>query len=299
MNGVLVVDKERGPTSHDIVARVRRVLGTRSVGHAGTLDPRATGALVIAVGEATKLVAYLTADDKSYEAEVTVGVETDSLDADGAIVRRCAVPAGLTVELVERASRQFVGRRLQRAPLISAIKVAGRPLHARVRRGEAPEAPEREVELRALRVISVAGERIRLDVECGKGFYVRALARDLGEALHSCAHLSSLRRVRSGTFDLGRAVASADLEAYGADALRRHMVPLRQAWDLRAAAVLTEDGVRLARHGRLIGLDAIIGAPPDPETPGVVGLFDSAGPMVAIAKWEGLELRVVRGILDA
>ncbi|MGB9339614.1 MAG: tRNA pseudouridine(55) synthase TruB, partial [Polyangiales bacterium] len=146
MNGVLIVDKPAGCTSHDVVQRVRKAIGQRSVGHAGTLDPLATGVLVVALGEGTKLVSHLQRDDKRYEVSIALGAETDSLDADGEIVRTAEVPA-LDRETVEKALATFIGRHPQEAPKLSAIKVGGTPLHRRMRRGEEVEAPVREVEL--------------------------------------------------------------------------------------------------------------------------------------------------------
>ncbi|MBW2404697.1 MAG: tRNA pseudouridine(55) synthase TruB, partial [Deltaproteobacteria bacterium] len=146
MNGLLIVDKPAGCTSHDVVRRVRKALGQRSVGHAGTLDPLATGVLVVAVGEGTKLVSHLQSDDKRYEVTIALGAETDSLDADGEVTETAKVPP-LDSAMVERALLPFIGRHRQEAPKLSAIKLGGTPLHRRVRRGEDVEAPVREVEL--------------------------------------------------------------------------------------------------------------------------------------------------------
>ncbi|MCA9529246.1 MAG: tRNA pseudouridine(55) synthase TruB, partial [Myxococcales bacterium] len=213
MNGVLVVDKPAGPTSHDIVARARRALGTRRVGHAGTLDPMATGVLVLAIGEGTKLVPYLTAADKRYVATVRLGSSTTTLDAEGTVDAEAPVPSGLSVADVERAAERFAGGYAQRVPAVSAVKVEGRRLHERVRRGEVVDAPVREVALRALEVRRVSGADVELALECGKGFYVRAFARDLASALGTVGHLVALRRTRSGAFDVRDAVPAAWLEA--------------------------------------------------------------------------------------
>ncbi|MCZ7683091.1 MAG: tRNA pseudouridine(55) synthase TruB, partial [Sandaracinaceae bacterium] len=190
---------------------MRRALGTRAVGHAGTLDPMATGVLVVAVGEGTKLVRWLTSDDKAYRATVALGAETDTLDAEGTVVERAAVPA-LSVERVRDAARAFTGTFLQRAPAFSAIKVGGRPLHERARRGEAVEPPEREVTVHRLEVIEASADRVELELEVSKGFYVRSLARDLARSLGTRGHLGALRRLRSGAFDLRGALAGEVLE---------------------------------------------------------------------------------------
>jgi len=228
-HGVLIVDKPQGPTSHDIVARVRRALGTKAVGHAGTLDPMATGVLVVLVGEAAKLSAYLTADDKRYDATIRLGTETHTLDAEGEVTATALVPP-FTFDDVVRALAQFHGETQQRAPIVSAIKRDGEALHKRVRRGEDVEAPVRSVVLRSAEVLGVdriapiaadatAGAarevvEIRLRVHVGKGFYVRSLARDLAHALGTVGHLSTLRRTASGPFVVAeRAPAGFDVMA--------------------------------------------------------------------------------------
>jgi tRNA pseudouridine55 synthase len=232
-HGVLVVDKIRGPTSHDVVSRVRRLLGTSRVGHAGTLDPMATGVLVVLVGEATKLSPYLTAHDKRYFATVSLGAGTDTLDAEGAITARAAVPAALASELerltaVDRAALDDAslateaptlaaalvaerGRTEQIPPAYSAIQLDGQRSHDRARRGESVDLPPRPVGVLSLRVVEVRlGEPTapELDIELSvhKGYYVRSFARDLGERLGVPAHLSSLRRLSSGPFHIDEAV---------------------------------------------------------------------------------------------
>ena len=201
-SGVLVLDKPRGPTSHDVVARVRRALRTRHVGHAGTLDPMATGVLVIAVGEATKLVPWLTADDKTYEATVTLGVETDTLDAEGVEVRRAPVPAELALDAALAHERARV---MQVPPIYSAIRIDGRRAHELARAGVATVMAARPVAVRTLDIIERRGDALVVRVEAAKGYFVRSLGRDLAEALGTVGHLSALRRVRSGSFVIGDA----------------------------------------------------------------------------------------------
>ncbi|MFW6051977.1 MAG: tRNA pseudouridine(55) synthase TruB [Myxococcota bacterium] len=301
-HGVLVLDKPAGPTSHDVVARVRRALGTRSVGHAGTLDPMATGVLVVAVGEGTKLVAYLTADDKEYEAEVTLGTATSTLDAAGETTEAVEVPR-LTEGDVDRVLGRFVGCLWQQAPMVSAIKVRGRALHARVRRGEQVEPAVREVRVHRLQRLAFDGRRIRLRVHCGKGFYVRSLARDLGHALGTVAHLSALRRLRSGVFGLAGALPfdvvqrAADGEVEARDTLLAALQPLEQACRALPCLQLTPEGAADARHGRRIDAARLAGPgaadlPPD----ATCALLDPDGHLVALARLEGPRLRVVRGI---
>ncbi len=256
-SGVLVVDKPRGPTSHDVVAKVRRALGTREVGHAGTLDPMATGVLVVAVGEATKLVPWLTAHAKSYRATIRLGVETSSLDAEGDIVATreigprlrdalSTIAAGGRDAFLEAALDVERARTSQVPPVVSAIKVAGVASHARARRGEVIDLPARAVAVERLAITAARVEPPELDVEidCAKGYYVRALSRDLASGLDTVAHLVALRRTRSGPFRLEDAVA---LDAVSPERL----IPLAAA-AARAigTSALTEEGAIRAGHGK-------------------------------------------------
>ncbi len=294
MNGVLVVDKPAGCTSHDIVQRVRKAIRQRSVGHAGTLDPLATGVLVIAIGEATKLVPYLQSEDKQYEVTIALGAETDSLDADGTVTERAEVPL-LDREKVSAALRQFIGERPQEAPKLSAIKVEGTPLHRRARRGEDVQPPIRNVVLLQATVENVEREELRLKVHCGKGFYVRSLARDLARALGTVGHVTELRRTASGAFDLGCAL---DGDSITADAVQARLIPVSKACGSLMRVDLREAGVEHARHGRPIASQDIAGdawheAPSDQA----LALFDPDGEVVALGRREGDVVRVVRGLV--
>ena len=301
VHGVLVVDKPQGPTSHDVVARVRRALDTRAVGHAGTLDPMATGVLVLAVGEATKLVRWLTADDKTYRATVTLGAETDTLDAEGEIVARAPVPP-LDRAAVEVAALRFVGTYRQAPPAFSAIKVDGEALYARARRGEHVEVAEREVTVHRLDVLAVEGDRVELEVDAAKGFYVRSLARDLAGALGTRGHLTALRRTRSGPFALADALDSAQLEAAasGDDAararLRAALLSPADACRGMPRTRLNARGVEDARHGRPIRVADATDAEALAIDAEPVALLDHAGALVAVAARRGEALQVIRGL---
>jgi tRNA pseudouridine55 synthase len=200
------LDKPHGPTSHDVVAAVRRHFGTRRVGHAGTLDPMATGVLVVLLGEATKLSAYLTRDVKRYVARVAFGTSTDTLDAQGRPTRAKALePGWLTKAALENALHAELERTLQVPPRVSAIKVAGKAAHERARRGEELEMAPREVELHEAVVRAWDQQSLEVELLVSKGYYVRSFARDLGEALGVPAHLAGLRRTASGPFTEGEA----------------------------------------------------------------------------------------------
>jgi tRNA pseudouridine55 synthase len=207
-DGLLIVDKPRGPTSHDIVAQARRRFSTRRIGHAGTLDPMATGVLVLLFGEALKLSAYLTLDEKTYVAKVSFGRATDTLDADGSVTLSIPLaPGTLDQEHVERALAEERARTSQVPPAVSSIKVGGERAHRLTRRGETPSLEPRPVRVQELLLRGRGEDVLELEVTASKGYYVRSLARDLGEALGAPAHLSALARTRSGAFTLAEAVA--------------------------------------------------------------------------------------------
>ncbi len=302
MQGVLIVDKAEGPSSHDVVRVARRVFATRAVGHAGTLDPMASGVLVLGIGEGTKLLAHLTASDKRYLATLQLGTETDSLDAHGRVVEEAAVPSGLSREVVQAAAARFLGETLQRAPVISAIKQAGMPLYARVRRGENVVAPERSVCVHGLEIGAVGADTIEFEVHCAKGFYVRSLARDLARALGTCGHLTRLRRTASGRFALASAIAFDALrDAASGDAAARAAVldrtlPLAAALAGYARLEVTEEGAEDLGHGRPLGADRIVGGAIPTAGTEPIALVDVTGQLRAIGRAEDGRVVVVRGI---
>ncbi|MBX3263924.1 MAG: tRNA pseudouridine(55) synthase TruB [Labilithrix sp.] len=284
-SGVLIVDKPRGPTSHDVVARVRRALSTRHVGHAGTLDPMATGVLVIAVGEATKLVPWLTADDKTYETTVRLGVETDTLDAEGTETSRAPVPDELARALRDGSGSPLLdaavaverARTAQVPPAFSAIRVGGRRAHELARAGRLEaDLPERPVEVRALDVLGGRaddGVELVLRVASTKGYFVRSLARDLARGLGTVGHLTALRRVRSGAFTVDDAIA---LDAVRPDALIGVADAAARALPV---TVLDEEGVRAVSYGRRVAPEQMTAAHPRPSA-----WLDRASRLVAIGE---------------
>lgn len=263
--GVVIVDKPRGPTSHDVVARARRALRTRHVGHAGTLDPMATGVLVIAVGEATKLVPWLTADDKEYEATVRFGLETDTLDAEGREVARTEVPEDLrdALRALARDPGADPGEHLRAAldaerrrtsqvpPAYSAIRVDGERAHELARAGRLEaELPARPIEVRELEIVGARADGDQLElllrVAVSKGYFIRSLARDLARGLGTAGHLTALRRTRSGAFAASDAIA---VDAISRDAL----IPIsRAAARTLPVTVLDAAGVRAVSYGQRV-----------------------------------------------
>src|SRR5437867_1210411 len=211
--GLVVVDKPAGWTSHDIVARLRRIYGLRRVGHAGTLDPDATGVLLVGLGRATRLLRFLSETGKAYRGEVAFGVATDTLDASGQETGRAPMP--ISREQLEAALGGFIGEIEQVPPMVSAVKVSGRRLHELARQGEVVERAPRMVTIDRIDVEEFTpGDypKATLSVECGSGTYIRTLAADLGTALGGCAHLAWLRRLRVGPFPIGEAHTLDEIE---------------------------------------------------------------------------------------
>lgn len=213
---MLAIDKPEGWTSHDVVAVVRGVLGTRRVGHGGTLDPQASGLLPVLVGTATKFADRIHEATKVYDAVVRFGAETATDDREGAVTREAAVPA--LTESIESALAALRGVITQVPPQYAALKVAGRPAHARARGGETVALAARSVQVFRLDVIEIASPDLRLLVVCSSGTYVRAIARDLGRALGSAAHLAALRRLAVGALEARDALTPDQLRARGAQA---------------------------------------------------------------------------------
>jgi tRNA pseudouridine55 synthase len=248
-HGLAVVDKPAGITSHDVVAHCRRALGQRQVGHGGTLDPSATGVLLIGVGTATRLLRFLSVLPKAYEGEVVLGVETTTLDADGEVVATHDM-AGVTLGAVREAATRFVGGIDQVPPMVSAVKVGGRRLHELARAGVEVERAARRVVVHRLDVEPgpEAGV-VRISVDCSSGTYVRSLAADLGAALGGGAHLRRLRRTAVGPFTLADA---RPLDEVGPDTL---LPPAEAVRHLPSVAVDAETAAAVA-HGAVLARDA-------------------------------------------
>ncbi|MFH0798617.1 MAG: tRNA pseudouridine(55) synthase TruB [Pseudomonadota bacterium] len=209
-DGVLVIDKPAGPTSHDIVQQVKRITGARKVGHLGTLDPAATGVLPLVINGATKRAQQLSGTEKIYEFTLKLGARTDTDDDAGQVVARGLLPPDALERLNELLPR-FIGRILQRPPDYSAIKVGGLRAYDAARKGNALSLEPRFVEINSLSIISSDGADVRMRLECRTGTYVRSLARDIGEALGSLGHASRIRRLRSGPYIIDEAVTMAEL----------------------------------------------------------------------------------------
>ncbi|MDF1563560.1 MAG: tRNA pseudouridine(55) synthase TruB [Deltaproteobacteria bacterium] len=292
--GILVVDKPRGPTSHDIVSSVRRFLKVKRAGHTGTLDPMAEGVLVVCLGEATKLAGHLTDTDKGYECTVRLGVSTDSHDATGEVLEER--PVEVEREQVEEALEAFRGQIAQVPPMFSALKKDGRRLYELAREGETVEREPRIVTIHALELKRFEPPELDLSIQCSKGTYIRTLAHDLGEALGCGAHLSALVRSRVGAFTLEQAVSlerikeARDPEVR--EALRAELLPMGEALPDWPLIRLSKRGVRDVRHGRAVGLGELAASGGGGLRPGQkVRIVDPEGDLVAIGemKTHGLQ----------
>jgi tRNA pseudouridine55 synthase len=249
--GVLVLDKTAGVTSFDAVALVRRRLGIKRVGHAGTLDPDATGVLPILLGEATKLMPYLTDQDKEYVATLRLGVTTDTGDCSGRVLAEAPIPP-LDRRAVEQACRPFVGRIKQVPPMYSAVHHAGRRLYELAREGHEVVREPREVVIHVIDVEEVALPHLRLRVVCGKGTYLRALATDLGTSLGCGAAVERLVRTRVGPFALGEALPWAALEVDSGAALWARVRPAEAALEGWPAIRLDTRAAARFEHGQAV-----------------------------------------------
>jgi len=293
LDGLIVVDKPRGPTSHDVVARIRRLLGGTKTGHCGTLDPEATGVLLIAVGRAARLFPFLSGHDKRYAANVRFGVATDTYDATG----RPTIPESVDLpeeEALREAMRRFEGRILQAPPAYSAIKRDGQPLYKLARANREVSIEPREVVVRRFELVSWAPPLAAIDIECSAGTYVRSLAHDLGHALGCGAHLASLRRTASGPFRLADARPLDAVETMIRSGERdRFLLPMEGLLPELPALILRPEGAERARHGNRILPEHVLPPPggatgeaPERDN-AVVRLFCEDGRLAALARRSG------------
>lgn len=281
-SGLLVLDKPAGPTSHDAVDRVRRALGERRVGHAGTLDPFATGLLPVCVGRATRLVRFLSDTDKEYEAEVRLGFATTTDDGTGDPLGP-GQPVAVDSDRLSRELRALTGRIEQVPPAFSAKRQGGRRLYELARGGVEVERRPVAVTVHELELLSRRDDRLSLRVRCSKGTYVRALARDLGERLGTGGHLLALRRTRVGRLGLDAAVA---WEA--PDTWPGRLLPNAAAVPGLPRVAVNTEGVEALRHGRPLLLEHAESGFPDGAA-GPVALYDDAGELLAVAEPVGFE----------
>jgi tRNA pseudouridine55 synthase len=278
MDGILVINKSIGMTSHDVVARVRKLLKQRRVGHAGTLDPAASGVLPICIGQGTRVAEYLSESGKAYQAEITFGVVTDTYDTEGTVLQTTDV-SHLTHNAIIAALPHFLGAQMQIPPHYSAIKIQGQPAYKRMRAGEKIAIEARPIHIYQLDLLSWQAPRLQLAVECSKGTYIRSLAYDLGEYLGCGAYLSALIRTRSGPFTLAESLTLEQLALLQEqNQLEGTIVPADRA--LVDYPALTLDATDTARvlHGNAFRFPV-----PPAE---LARVYDNKGQFIAIASWD-------------
>jgi tRNA pseudouridine55 synthase len=252
INGFVIIDKPAGITSHDVVSRVRRILGTRKVGHTGTLDPFATGVLPVAVNDGTKAIPFLDEGIKCYEAVMRLGIATDTLDMTGTILRE-SDSSLVTLQQLESVLKDFTGNIQQIPPMYSALKRDGQPLYKLARQGLEVERQPRDVEISALELLSFEGDLAALRVTCSRGTYIRTLADDIGRTIGCGATLQELRRTASGAFKLSSAVTLEGLEGAARQGnLESHVISPRDALQHLSELQLTDPDLVHISHGRAL-----------------------------------------------
>jgi len=284
-DGILVVHKEAGWTSHDVVAKVRRIMNTAKVGHAGTLDPAATGVLPVLLGRATRIAEYLLEWDKEYRAVLRLGETTDTQDATGKVLSQTD-PGTVDEESLRQIVARFRGPQRQIPPMYSAVKVGGRPLYKAARAGETVERAERAIVVRELDILSIDGRDVTLNIVCSKGTYIRTLCADIGQALGVGGHLYALERLRVGPLSIDRALTVGQIAArLSIGTLEGYVVTLNQALDRLPALRVTDGQARLVLHGGSVvpaGIERLSAS----AEPVPVRLQDDDGRLLAIGMFD-------------
>ena len=293
MDGSLIIDKPEGITSHTVVARVRRIAGTRRVGHAGTLDPFATGVLVVCVGRGTRLSQFLVGLDKEYIATIRLGFATDTQDLTGKQITPLRSSYNRSLEDVRRALSEFIGPQMQTPPMFSAKKIAGERLYRAAREGREVERMPVPINVYSIDLVDEGPEALSSNddgtrdfavrVKCSSGTYVRTLGHDIGERLGVGGHLAALRRTAVGAFDISRAVGLEDLERLGAERKLESMVTgMAETVSHLPSVELDVGGIRAVKNGREVELPPEATAKPDHP----MRLLDKSGLLVAVGQYD-------------
>jgi tRNA pseudouridine55 synthase len=283
MDGIFNINKPTGMTSHDVVAIIRKHLKLKRVGHAGTLDPLASGVLPICLGQATRVAEYLSESGKAYQADIKFGIATDTYDAEG-IITSTASAADLTLNMIEETLEKFRGPQMQYPPRYSAIKIHGQPAYKRARAGEAVVLETRPIVIYSLEIRAWIPPRLTLAIECSKGTYIRSLAHDLGMQLGCFAYLEALVRTRSGPFTLSDSITLELLaEAVETNCIQHYSFPLDKALERYPAFKLDAETVERIKHGNTFNN-------PVANNSGLARVYDTNGAFIAIAEWDEEQL---------
>jgi tRNA pseudouridine55 synthase len=284
LSGVLVIDKPSGVTSHDVINKLRKLLRTQRIGHTGTLDPMASGVLLACVGKATKVVQFLIGWDKGYEAQIRLGVTTDTYDGEGKIIQTNE-DLRLSEVDIRKAIRSFKGKIWQVPPLHSAIKYKGKRLYQYARAKEKVQVKGREVEIKELEVLDINQPYLKLRISCSKGTYIRSLAHDLGQQLGCGAYLLSLRRTRVGPFALGEALNLEDISsAVADDKLKGFFIPVEKALEHLPGVVIKEGCAQKVCHGVPLLPASVSSIEGDFERNQTIAIKDGGRKVLAVGK---------------
>ncbi len=282
-NGLLPVHKDVGMTSHDVVYKLRRITGAKKLGHTGTLDPMASGLLMICIGRATKLTQFLTEWDKSYRAEITLGATSDTLDAEGEITPAVDVPTMTEADL-KTLLKRFAGRITQKVPAYSAVKVDGRELYKYARRGQEVETPSREIEIRSMELHSFDSPLFSVSVHCSKGTYIRVLADDIGREIGCGGYLSALQRLSVGPFDISKALTLAEVDKrHTSGELNNNIVPIEQVLEFPVISIRNR-ARGIIKNGGIPTSGDILGHRGEFESGDLICMADELGEIMAIGK---------------
>ena len=278
MDGIFNINKPTGLTSHDVVAIIRKHLKQKRVGHAGTLDPLASGVLPICVGQATRVAEYLSESGKAYQADINFGTATDTYDAEGTITATAST-ADLTLNMIQETLEQFRGPQMQYPPRFSAIKIQGQPAYKRARAGEVIVLEPRPIVIHLLEILEWIPPRLTLAIECSKGTYIRSLAHDLGMQLGCCAYLEALVRTRSGPFTLSDSITLEQFaDAVETNSIQHYSFPLDKVLEQYPAMKLDVEIAERIKHGNIFNN-------PVANNSGLARVYDTNGAFIAIAEW--------------
>jgi len=278
MDGIFNINKATGMTSHDVVAIIRKHLKQKRVGHAGTLDPLASGVLPICVGQATRVAEYLSESGKAYQADINFGTATDTYDAEGTITATAST-ADLTLNMIQETLEQFRGPQMQNPPLYSAIKIQGQPAYKRARAGEVIVLEPRPIVIHLLEILEWIPPRLTLAIECSKGTYIRSLAHDLGMQLGCCAYLEALVRTRSGPFTLSDSITLEQFaDAVETNSIQHYSFPLDKALEQYPAIKLDVETAERIKHGNTF--NNLVA-----NNSGLARVYGTNGAFIAIAEW--------------
>jgi tRNA pseudouridine55 synthase len=286
MDGILNIHKPAGITSFGVVARVKRITGEKHCGHAGTLDPQATGVLPVCLGQATRVIEYLFAETKAYQAEIELGISTDTYDATGAILRTADF-SQINQSMVEAALAGFRGEIIQTPPMFSAVKHQGKPLHRLARAGLVVERHNRPAQIHSLEIVAWTPPLITLNIVCGKGTYIRSIANDLGEALGCGAVMKNLVRQRVGPFTIEDALTLTALEKVFQDGLgERYLYPLDYVLQSFYAVVVDEQQELSLIHGAALNIETHQGCAPDISDHTLSRVYNLTGDFRGMIKYD-------------